>query len=286
MNEMKNFAERKYLSQKNLVHYHDDGSWPFLHIKDPTVLARFFALLKQEAIKKNKSGWVFCRGQSSHHKSMLPSIFRGENEKYPVSILLDAQEHLMNEIKSNIQVERFQKENLPALLQHYGIKTSWLDLVDNLYIAIWFATNTIKNGDKKGPIKVESSTETYGWIYFISNSAKSEADLISVDLRTGHHSLSVRPHAQHGISATRDSSIWRDNNKDLKKYVVATVRFEISEKWYLSGYMASPEYLFPNSNLDNTLKNLQQPKLLKIISETEKKYSLYDGALGYANWIN
>ena len=50
--------------------------------------------------------------------------------------------------------------------------------------------------------------------------------------------------------------------------------------------MASPDYLFPNSNLDNTLKNLQQPKLLKIISETEKKYSLYDGALGYANWVN
>jgi hypothetical protein len=286
MNEMKKFAERKYLSQKNLVHYHEDGSWPFLHIEDPTVLARFFALLKQKAIKKNKSGWVFCRGQSSHHKLMLPSLFRGENEKYPVSILLVAQEHLMNEIKSNFSVKRFQNENLPALLQHYGLKTSWLDLVDNLFIAIWFATNSINSGDKKGPITVEGSTETYGWIYFISNSAKSEADLISIDLRTGHHSLSVRPHAQHGISATRDSSIWRDNNKDLKKYVVATVRFEVSEKWYLSGYMASPEYLFPSSKLDNTLKNLQQTKLLKIISETEKKYCLSDGSLGYANWVN
>jgi hypothetical protein len=50
--------------------------------------------------------------------------------------------------------------------------------------------------------------------------------------------------------------------------------------------MASPEYLFPSSNLDNTLKNLQQTKLLKIISETEKKYCLSDGSLGYANWVN
>jgi len=133
---MKTFAERKYLSRKNLAHYHEDDSWPFLHIEDPVVLARFFALLKQKVNKTNKNGWVYCRGQCSHHKSMLPSLFRGENKKHPVTTLLKAQKSLMDQIRINFPVKRLQNENLPALLQHYGINTSWLDLVDNLYKAI------------------------------------------------------------------------------------------------------------------------------------------------------
>ena len=165
MNEMKKFAERKYLSQKNLVHYHEDDSWPFLQIEDPTILARFFALLKQKAIKTSETGWVFCRGQCTHHKTMLPSLFRGENEKYPVDTLLEAQKHLMDEIQNKFSAARFQNENLPALLQHYVLKTSWLDLVDNLYISIWFATNSINRGNKKGQISVVGSTEKYGWVY-------------------------------------------------------------------------------------------------------------------------
>lgn len=282
---MRDFAERKYLKRKNLVKYHEDNSWPFLHIEDPIILARFFALLKQKQIKKNKNGWVYCRGQCSHHKSMLPSLFRNRNQKYLVSTLLKAQECLVDKIRSNYKDGRFQKANLSALLQHYGINTSWLDLVDNLYIAIWFATNSIKTGDKKGPSIVQNSTEKHGWIYFVSNLVQSKADLISVDLGTAHHSLNIRPHVQHGISASRGSGLWRDNNRDLKEYVLATVRFDVSDKWRISGYMASNNYIFPSTHFDNTLKNLKQTKLSKIISDIEKKYSLLDGSLGNVFWV-
>ena len=122
-------------------------------------------------------------------------------------------------------------------------------------------------------------------IFYFKFSAIPGSDLISVDLRTVHHSLSVRPHAQHGISATRDSVLWKDNNRDLKEYVIATVRFDVAEKWFLSGYMASPKYLFPSSYFDNTLKKLQGTKLLEIISRTERKHNLPDRTLGYVSWV-
>jgi hypothetical protein len=282
---MKNFAERKYLSRKGLVHYHEDDFWPFIHIENPTVLARFAAHIKQTVYRKN-NGWVYCRGQCTHHKSMIPKLFRGNNKKYTASTLLDAQNTLMKKIKINFDMKRFQNKKLPALLQHYGIKTSWLDLVDNLYIAIWFATNSMKPGETKGSLVMKKSPNDYGWIYFITNSVLSNAELISVDLRTIHHSLSVRPHAQHGISVTKDSKLWNNKNRDLKDFVVATVRVPVSDKWHLCGYMASPDYLFPNSSIDNTLKILRQRKLIDIIDKVETKYKLTEGSLGSINWVN
>lgn len=285
LEEMKKFANRKFLLRKNLVQYHNGDSWPFIHIEDPTVLARFAAHIKQTVYKRDINGWVYFRGQCTHHKSMTPSLFRGSNQDYPVTILLKAQSRLIEKIKSNFAVKRFQNDDLPALIQHYGIKTSWLDLVDNLYIAIWFATNSTEYGKPRGSLIVNKSNEKFGWIYFIANSDFNASLLRHVDLRTNQHSLSVRPHAQHGISVTRPHDLWEGHDRDLKDFVVAKIRFPVSEKWLLSGYMASSSYLFPSSYFDNTLKNLRQDKMMEIISEGKFELTLPEGTLGCINWV-
>src|SRR5439155_13911771 len=98
--------------------------------------------------------------------------------------------------------KRFGRPHLPALLQHYGVRTSWLDVVDNLYVAIWFATHTRSGGAWTG-----KSSGDYGWLYFISTTYSTSC-LTVVDFRDSHHHLSTRPHAQHGLSVTRSDNKW------------------------------------------------------------------------------
>lgn len=280
------FANRKYLVQKKLVRYYKDEYWPFIQIEDPVVLARFVSFIKQAVCRKDDTGWVFFRGQCKYHNSMIPSLFRRSKNIITINSLVKAQDALMDKIRKNFDVKRFQHDYLPSLLQHYGIKTSWLDLVDNLYIAIWFASNkTTQNGERVGRIITENSKEKYGWIYLIANHDFKGSNLKSIDLRTNHHSLSVRPHAQHGISVTRSNHSWNDANIDLKDFVVATVRFPLSKKWHVSGYIASSSYLFPSPYFDNTLKVLKNKKMSRIISEVESDFVLPKGTLGCINWV-
>lgn len=88
---------------------------------------------------------------------------------------------------------RFQRPSLSALLQHYGVKTTWLDVVDDLRIASWFAMHKISGG------RAEPRTQGSGWIYLLSS--KSDTGCLEVlDLRMAHHGLILRTCSKDGQS--------------------------------------------------------------------------------------
>ncbi len=71
---------------------------------------------------------------------------------------------------------RFKIDIGGAIFQHYGIRTPWIDLVDNLFIAIWFAATERSESE---PYFYKRSKQDYEFIYFIqvetpSNSANQE----------------------------------------------------------------------------------------------------------------
>ena len=43
-------------------------------------------------------------------------------------------------------MSRFKKEGIYNLFQHYGVKSPVTDLVDNIYVAIWFVMEASKDG--------------------------------------------------------------------------------------------------------------------------------------------
>jgi len=43
---------------------------------------------------------------------------------------------------------KLAKCHIEPILQHYGINTRWIDLVDNIWIALWFATHTLYKMDR------------------------------------------------------------------------------------------------------------------------------------------
>ncbi len=271
---MRRFAARKHLSKRHHLAYLFNGGWPYLELDSPLVLARFNAVIRQAVAAKYPPARVYCRGQDKHFHSMRPSLFRAPNDRYSTQCLLKAEADFAAGLAKASAAKRFQRANLPALLQHYGVRTSWLDVVDNLYVATWFATHSRRKHAWIGMRDGE-----YGWLYFISTDSPTSR-LTVVDFRDKHHHLSTRPHSQHGVSVTKDRTKWSDTARGLDEFVAATVRLRCGSQWRLHGFMASEQYLFPDASEDNTLKLLQRPRTSRLLSKIETRHGFFAGTLG------
>ena len=226
----------------------------------------------------DNSAKVFYRGQNEDYE-IIPSIFRKINAKIKkkLSLRINAYNELKEDIPKKFDQYRFYLEGIDPILQHYGIRTPWIDLVDNLFVALWFASH--EPIEKKEGIKYSLSKNEYGWLYFLTTRL-GDSKLIYEDLREKHSSLSLRLHTQHGISAKRDITEWTLNDISLEDFVIARVKFKIDENWF-KGNLFSQSYLFPNEKLDNTYKLLKSGKFSLLLEEINKKYSLKNDELGH-----
>lgn len=107
---------------------------------------------------------VVLRGQQQLYGNLKPSLFRNSGtsqdeynttEDFFNKRILDTKEKFAKRYieylqkDSNKSIKSLQKDMydfidveeqfFPPLLQHYGIKTPWLDVVDNIWVALWFS---------------------------------------------------------------------------------------------------------------------------------------------------
>jgi len=287
---MQKFLEdRKDLTfLKNYVTYSEEER-PHLNIGHPAILATFMGYVKFQTHAKTDKD-VFFRGQTNNHTQIIPSLLRGDNFD-TINNLSKAYEELKRKTKITYTQTRFRDETIDNLFQHYGIKSKTLDLVDNIYIAIWFATNQWKkiNGFTNLCTYTQSDEE-FGWIYFmhVAGPERSEKDVFSnlnftgyCDLRKYHSSLSARLHCQHGITYFRDNKgTWDEKNRCFDDLVIATVKFPNSEEFKMNGTIFTKEFLFPNSQIDDTYNLFSQDGFSHLLSSVEEQYRLEKGALG------
>ena len=156
------------------------------------LLAAFYGYLKSQFNKRNND--IFIRGEKDFYSKNIPYLFRNnKSNKMLDNIRIDTRFKALTELAESIpklfSASRFDSQTLPPLLQHYGIKTNWLDLVDNLFVALWFASHKSKT--------------PYSYLKFFCNSSDNESSLKIFDLRKEFSSLSLRLHCQHGLSATK-----------------------------------------------------------------------------------
>lgn len=267
---MQEFAGRKSLARKIALDFRDVDGRPRIYCDEPAVVARFASQLRQEVARQHPGLKVLLRGQRRDHPGMVPSLFRptkGDIAVAAMATLLKAEEEFAADVVGALpRNTRFARPHLPALLQHYGYRTRWLDVVDHLSTAVWFASS----GRSADRVQRSSDTES-GWLYFLTAVEGCEA----VDLRTLHHGLSLRPHTQAGWSIRGCNAI-----DDLDEMVVACVEFPVNKNWKLDGYMASAEFLFPASRLDDTLKRLQASRIDDLAADVEARFDLPDRTLG------
>lgn len=138
----------------------DDGI-KVLHVQNPHVLSQLIGYAKYIANKENKS--VLIRGQDSLYGGrLMPSLYRGIKDKQ-----ISSRNRLIKSYcadVNNVMIKHFPKEFsengleiIEPILQHYGIRTRWIDLVDNIWIALWFATHTLHDADRLSKISYRYS---------------------------------------------------------------------------------------------------------------------------------
>ena len=117
----------------NLAYVDEDDYGQYMHVKDPVVLASFLAFCS------GNHNRVFLRGCCRNFPMSFPSLFRDQG-----SFCGDPEERwfayrrVLRRLRELLTGTRWDRENLGTVLQHYGIKTPWLDVVRNLHTAIWF----------------------------------------------------------------------------------------------------------------------------------------------------
>lgn len=195
-------------------------------------------------------GNVFYRGECRLHKGLQSSLSRriktihksddimrnlvedvaDDNELANELKVVRLQfEHGINEKHKEGEHPEFDKEykynhrhRIEGVLQHYGIPSRFIDLVDNHWVALWmglYHSQSFKNyryyyhyemreipfADLAAGID-HSKDELYQYIILISlpygrnnsNGIIETDDFIEVDLRRALPSTFLRPHAQHG----------------------------------------------------------------------------------------
>lgn len=160
---------------------------------------------------------------------------------------------------------------IEPLLQHYGIGTRWLDVVDNAWVALWFACHrqeTSRDGRYAHHVRRSVAREPgeHAYVTVVDTGPTSPSRVAGihqgekarvVDLRYALPSIYLRPHAQHGLLFS--DSVWdTQRSPDLFHLIAAIVRIRLVDalEWLGAGEMLSPYSLFPPPTRDEGYRRL------------------------------
>lgn len=212
------------------------------------------------------TGNVYLRGQHTLYPALKPSIFRGVSASRGFMKRNDYIDKFVKKCASNI----YSLGNLDAivrepLLQHYGIGTRWIDLVDNVWVAIWFGTydwhTSIFDREYKNVVPRKKTSDEYFYILLVRTDGINEdvtvpglyrgANTYTIDLRKSAPSTFLRPHSQHAL-LMRAKKLEGIKDSDLSDYIVgiAKIKVEHGLNWIGTEGLISARSLFPPVNFD------------------------------------
>ena len=234
----------------------------FLLVKNPHELIQAAGYLKYVHAKDHSQG-VYFRGQGKLYGALSPAIYRNIKTQSSRDKREAALSKLVGEVRRSAGIFKgFGDYAHEPLLQHYGISTTWIDLVDNVWIALWFACNrAIISGKLKEHLHFEernhSPDDEFVYILLvaadIAQRNKREPGLFFgpntelVDLRMAVPSIFLRPHAQHALLFRQVGSGTAGRPIDYQNNVCGVVGVEVNKalEWLGSGKMVSSHSLFP-----------------------------------------
>lgn len=224
---------------------------------------------------------VFYRGECKLHPTLIPSLFRGYDQTgnqikklNNLLHLIETDDRLRNELKLANDEAGDQESILEGMLQHYGIPTRYIDLVDNHWVALWMGQH--RNTKKKeirtyyhyekrempySEMMIGTSVddgELYQYILMVGVDGRREkhndgveiaSDSVVIDLRKALPSTFLRPHAQHGIVLKKKGADSNDSNfYDLSNNVIGILKIRIDRvsQWLGNGELLTQSNFFPS----------------------------------------
>ncbi|MGP8214717.1 MAG: FRG domain-containing protein [Bacteroidia bacterium] len=244
--------------------FHTGLSLPVFEIASYHTLIQFIGYAKY---LNRTLGNVYLRGQHNLYNNLIPTIFRNisttggfhNRNKHIGEFVNECADHMqfINELDDIVR---------EPILQHYGIRTRWIDLVDNVWVAIWFGVHTwhtrIFDREYKNVIPRQTGPEEFLYLLLVCSDGIHEdanvpglykgANTYTVDLRKAAPSIFLRPHAQHAL-LIRSKHLETVEHTDLANYIVgiAKVKLEDGIHWIGTNGLTSARSLFPPVNFDH-----------------------------------
>lgn len=240
--------------------------------------------LKYNLAKTSGQG-VFFRGQSRLYETLSPTLLRGIKDGSPNVQRRTLLDRLLSSIEAEGSALRaVDSDCREPLLQHYGIRTTWLDVVDNIWIALWFACHSARSvGWPEEYLHFEKRIpnhrvgQEYAYVLLLASAYSTPVPgkpgrfkddrSETIDLRTAVPSHFVRPHAQHGLLVRRLSNAALPVSDQLPLHVgTIRVRLEAALDWLGDATTLTTHSLFPPAFYDYGYR-----ELLSGVKPTEKE---------------
>jgi len=251
----------------------EDSGLNVYHVSNQHVMVQASGYLKH-VLGKEKTSGVFFRGQSKLYPTLMPSLYRGTTTQKQKSIQDEALKAYLRESEGKVLrgIAEYARE---PLLQHYGIRTRWLDVVDNIWVALWFACHT---AHATGPLNeylhferrrpsIDPSKSDFVYVLMVqSGMDKVDPNMPGlyrgentelIDLRVAAPSTFLRPHAQHGLLFRRSKGADHEH-MDNAEFVVGVLRVHLRDalSWLGDGTLVSTHSLFPPATYDFGYRDL------------------------------
>lgn len=243
------------------------------HVENPHAFVQASGYLKYVRAKDHAEN-VYYRGQRRYHEGLSPSLFRGVATKGDRDGRITALKSFLRDFVEASRgkgrlLDSFPEEMLEPLLQHYGVRTSWVDLVDNVWVALWFACyrahtagefDTFLHFEKRLPRR-EEEQERFAYVVLVATEMVERSQTPGLwrgprtelaDLRIGVPSVFVRPHAQHGVLFRLRGGPGGGRETDYVPAVLGALRVALPDAldWLGEGSLLDVHALFPPPHYD------------------------------------
>ena len=212
------------------------GRHPRYYIMDYRGLALATGIIRYTFHRNEPQTRIFYRGQRKDWE-IRASLYRKCKNRADAQKANSWLEKVLDTIKPVFD-PRGTTDEREALAQHYGLDTRFLDVVDNVQSALWFAYDNISREDPK-------LDDSVGYIQVL---AIPENDTQIIDLRN-KPSEWLRPHIQQGFSIKHNNPISALGS--FAKYLVATFIVPRESLCLWSNYAClTHDYFYPSDALD------------------------------------
>lgn len=283
LNSPKQLSDKLSINGTNFVEKYHFTCGNVVPVYEVDTVHAFNQLIGHAKFNNQAYGNVFYRGECKLHDALKPPLFRNaknidkptERLSQLIQKIMD-DSHLKRELKVDGQTFDIARHKIEGLLQHYGIPTRFIDVVDNHWIALWMGLNRAEKikqlsqyyhySERTIPLvelaqnAVINDEDLFQYVLLIAvpfserrvlNGIQTSSDYIEVDLRQALPSIFLRPHAQHGLVLRRkvhNDALYKGADAyDMAPSVIGIIKIRIDRvhEWIGTGELLTQDNLFP-----------------------------------------
>lgn len=196
---------------------------------------------------------LFYRGQTNNWE-LKPNLFRNLNTTKEWEENLKWNRTVLDFLKDKYDNQNSNEDFREALLQHYGFRTTWFDVVDHIQTACWFACN----GEQHFPKESHDNRldGDVGYIYLMCVPNFENRWVKYIDLRQKPAEW-LRPHTQQAFAIRQHNPLGYSTKLDYLCVLTFIVPKKLLWAWSNSEYF-SEEIMYPNYAFDRGLKHYEE----------------------------